>query len=435
MKIGIDAIQMYIPSILLPIEELAKARNIEPAKLKKGLGLEAMRLMDIDEDVVSMGTTAVYRLLEEQQLQLKDIDRLYVGTESSIDNSKPVASYILQNIIQLNGENTSVKCDVVDFTFACIGAVDALQNCIDYIRLNPSKKAIVVATDFAKYELASTGEYTQGAGAFAMLLSSDPQLLAINPNLGTSTKGVFDFFKPKFYKETHTVTYKEVYPVINDEPVFDGQYSNECYINQISEAYQDFKNENEAFQNANEWDLICMHLPYCFQGRRTFVELFAKENPSLLAESLGESTKEKMKSLSKSEGYLDFTQKRIAPSEYLSAKVGNCYTGSIFLGFISSLLKLTETGENASKVGFIAYGSGSKSKVFEGKLVDGWQAHFNAKAIAKAFEGLTEIDFATYEKLHQHQITKPLVKAKEAFSISHIEEENPVLFGARYYKN
>ncbi len=434
MKIGIDAIQMYIPSIVLPIEELAKARSIEPAKLQKGLGLEAMRLMDIDEDVVSMGSTAVFRLLEETELDLEDIDRLYVGTESSIDNSKPVASYILQNIIQLKGENKSINCDAVDFTFACIGAVDALQNCIDYIRLHPTKKAIVVATDFAKYELASTGEYTQGAGAFAMLVSSNPKLLEINPSIGVATRGVFDFFKPKFYKETHTVTGKEVFPIIKDEPVFDGQYSNECYINQISEAYANFKKENNAFQNAEEWDLICMHLPYCFQGRRTFVELFAEENPTLLESSSGETTKEKMKSLSKSETYLDFIQKRITPSEYLSSKVGNCYTGSIFLGLISALHQVISSGISAKKIGFIAYGSGSKSKVFEGRLVDGWTKHFTTDSINASFENLTEIDFKTYEKLHKHLLEKALVTDKKAFKIVRMEVENPVLFGARFYE-
>jgi hydroxymethylglutaryl-CoA synthase len=36
---------------------------------------------------------------------------------------------------------------------------------------------------------------TQGAGALAMLLSANPELLLDN-NWATSTKGVFDFFKP-----------------------------------------------------------------------------------------------------------------------------------------------------------------------------------------------------------------------------------------------
>jgi hydroxymethylglutaryl-CoA synthase len=45
------------------------------------------------------------------------------------------------------------------FTFACIAGVDAIQNCLDFIKLNPDKKAIVVTTDIAKYDLNSGGEY------------------------------------------------------------------------------------------------------------------------------------------------------------------------------------------------------------------------------------------------------------------------------------
>jgi hypothetical protein len=35
----------------------------------------------------------------------------------------------------------------------------------------------LLQTDFAKYDLNSTGEYTQGAGALAMLLPPIPELL------------------------------------------------------------------------------------------------------------------------------------------------------------------------------------------------------------------------------------------------------------------
>src|SRR5690606_12331351 len=79
----------------------------------------------------------------------------------------------------------------------CIGGVDALQNCLDYIRLNPTKKAIVIASDNAKYDLESSGEYTQGAGAIAMLITSNPRILSFSNEVGVSTEGVFDFFKPR----------------------------------------------------------------------------------------------------------------------------------------------------------------------------------------------------------------------------------------------
>jgi hydroxymethylglutaryl-CoA synthase len=35
------------------------------------------------------------------------------------------------------GENCLAQCDVV--AFACIAGVDAIQNCLDFIKLNPDK--------------------------------------------------------------------------------------------------------------------------------------------------------------------------------------------------------------------------------------------------------------------------------------------------------
>ena len=44
MKTGIDAIAFDVAKIHLPIKTLANARNIEPEKLEKGLGLIKMTL-------------------------------------------------------------------------------------------------------------------------------------------------------------------------------------------------------------------------------------------------------------------------------------------------------------------------------------------------------------------------------------------------------
>jgi hydroxymethylglutaryl-CoA synthase len=67
-----------------------------------------------------------------------------------------------------------------------------MQNCIDYVTLNQTKKAIVVTTDLAKYDLNSTGEYTQGAGALAMLITANPRIIAFENHWATS-KGVLTF--------------------------------------------------------------------------------------------------------------------------------------------------------------------------------------------------------------------------------------------------
>jgi hydroxymethylglutaryl-CoA synthase len=438
MKVGIDSISIDIPKIYLPIQTLALNRNIEPDKLIKGLGLQKMSFPDVHNDVVTFAVNAVFKLLQQEQINPEEIARIYVGTESAVDSSKPIASYITSLLEQHYGSGTFRKCDTLDMTFACIGAVDALQTTLDFIRLNPTKKAIVVATDNAKYDLNSSGEYTQGAGAIAMLISANPRLLAFSNEVGISADGVFDFFKPRrsFSKNEilNTTHNPEWFGILENEvsfykeqPVFDGQYSNECYINRTSEAYFNYKeltNQNGALYEI--WENVLMHLPYCFQARRTFVEIYAKEN----------QLTDENKVIAKSEAYLDFVNKAIFPSEIASGQIGNMYTGSIFLGLISTLeyhlQKESEISEK--KMGFIAYGSGSKSKVFEAEIQPQWKSVVEKIGLFEKLNNSTEIDFGTYIALHKKEQKHSVVAPKNEFVLDYIEKENPVLLGARYYK-
>jgi len=448
MKVGIDAIQFDIPKLFLPIETLAINRNIEADKLTKGLGLQKMSFLDVNQDVITLGANALVKLIEQENINLSEIAKIYVGTESGVDNSKPIASYLLNLIESKYGENSLKNCDVVDLTFACIGAVDALQVCVDFIRLNPTKKAIVVATDNAKYDLNSSGEYTQGVGAIAFLIAANPKIIAFSKETGVSTSGVFDFFKPKQTIQKLDITgnsknenwfdiLESEITIMKEQPVFDGHYSNSCYINRITEAYENYK--KESHQNEiiyTNWELIFMHLPYCFQGRRTFIEIFAKENQSLLENQIGENDKEKMKSLSKSSEYLSLIQSKIYPSEIASGEVGNIYTGSIFLGFLSALYYAAKENHDLihKKTGFIAYGSGSKSKVFEGEMQSEWKNTILKTILFETLENRTAIDFETYEKLHKKELKSAVLNPKNEFVLERIETENPVLKGARYYR-
>lgn len=446
MKVGIDSITFDVPKIHLPIKTLAENRNIEPEKLIKGLGLHKMTFLDVHQDVVTLAANAVLKLIQQENLKPQEISRIYVGTESGVDSSKPIGSYIISLLETQLGETVFRNCDVVDMTFACIGAVDALQNTLDYIRLNPTKKAIVVATDNAKYDLNSTGEYTQGAGAIAMLITSNPRVLSFSSAIGVATEGVFDFFKPRrnLSKESlklennpewNGILENEI-TIYKEQPVFDGQYSNTCYINRITEAYQHYKNESNQtgiiYQN---WENILMHLPYCFQGRRTFIEIFAKEHEELLETQIGETTKDKLKSLSKSPEYFEVVNQKIYPSEIASGQVGNIYTGSIFLGLLSTLCYHFQQKSDLlnKKFGFIAYGSGSKAKVFEAEVVQNWESVIGKIKLFETLNQSQEIDFETYSQLHKKELKQSVLTPKNEFCLVSIEKENPVLVGARYY--
>lgn len=449
MKVGIDSLSFYIPKIHLPIETLATNRGIDPLKLIKGLGLQKMALLDVYQDVVTLAANAAHKLLKNNStIKPAEIAKIYVGTESGVDSSKPVASYVLGLLEQIYGERSFKNCDAVDHTFACIGAVDAMQNAIDFIKVNPTKKAIVIATDYAKYDLNSTGEYTQGAGAIALLITSNPRILAFESKTGVATESVFDFFKPRRVIQKKTITGSALnedwngileteITIYKDQPVFEGQYSNECYINRITEAYQDFKTENslENKKVYESWKAILMHLPYCYQGRRTFYEIVLNENPELIDLTAADA-KEQIKAFAKSELFMDVVKNKIAPSEIASGQVGNIYTGSIFLGLVSTLTHFSENGTNLDNqpLGFIAYGSGAKSKVFEGIIQPNWQNALPKKSIFDELNTSIAIDFETYEALHKKEIKTAVIAPKNEFVLDYIESENPNLIGARYYK-
>lgn len=450
MKIGIDCISFDVAKIHLPITTLAKARNIEPEKLEKGLGLLKMTLADFHQDTVVFGANALTKLIQDSTIDLNEIARIYVGTESSIDSSKPISSFLVGLMEQKFGENCLSECDVVDFTFACIGGVDAMQNCIDYVKLNPTKKAIVVTTDLAKYDLNSTGEYTQGAGALAMLITANPRIIVFDNNWATSTKGVFDFFKPSrtILKEaitgnkTNQPWFDNLESEINihkEQPVFDGQYSNQCYMDRTRNAYFSFKKLKQTNETIyNSWKSIIMHLPYAFQGRRMLSEIYALDSETKIITGNEDASEyqNKLKGISKSDEYINFVAEKLVPAELASSLIGNLYTGSIFMGLLSTLAHFYDTDQEIanSKFGFLAYGSGSKSKVFEGTIQDDWK-----EAVAKCnlFETLKssfEIDLETYEKLHKKEQNQSIRTPQSEWILERIETEIPNLIGARYYK-
>jgi hydroxymethylglutaryl-CoA synthase len=497
--VGIDDMELYIPSLFLPIEILAKKRNIDFGKLHHGLGLQAMAVPDVHEDAATMAANAILRLILKNQINPNAIGRIYLGTESALDDSKPTASYALDMLNDYfspeYGEDCFLNCDVVDLNFACIGGVDALQNTLDWVTGDSERIGIVVTSDIAKYELGSSGEYTQGAGAIAILVKQNPRLLAIYDIWGIGTRPVHDFFKPKRLANKSQIV-KEVleYAGINgvnpsqildnidhslsvngildcnesmitihkQTPVFDGPYSNQCYQDRIKEAFENFSKKASKLgmgpngQTLTEyWERMVFHLPYAYQGRRMFAELFfleAKaggrwesiqhetglipppkeqfENEQLFLKAYSEF----LRLLSKSNAYKIFVSRKIEKGERASSQIGNMYTGSIFLSLMSTLFADFEEGVdlNGKNIGFFAYGSGSKSKVFEGRVLPQWQSIVERFNLTKVLSERKSLDYYTYEQLHRGNQVSSVTPPKAAFSLKSIADSGP-LIGQRTY--
>ena len=93
--VGIDDMVLYIPKLYLPIETLAQTRQIEYAKLNKGLGLTKMAIPDAYEDAATMAANAVAQLIEQNELDPRQIGLFYMGSDRAVVGGKTTGSYEL----------------------------------------------------------------------------------------------------------------------------------------------------------------------------------------------------------------------------------------------------------------------------------------------------------------------------------------------------
>ncbi|GBF91211.1 hypothetical protein Rsub_04880 [Raphidocelis subcapitata] len=192
--VGILGLYLYFPRYLVEQSDLEAADGV-PGKYTSGLGQRQLGFCGDREDVVSMGATAMLRLMEAYGVDAAEVGKLEVGTETAVDRSKSVMSYLMEH---LNARgNTSAQG--ADNVHGCYGGTAALFHAADWV-CGPSwdgRLAVVVATDVAVYEAGSSARATGGAGAVAMLVGPDaPLALEPPPWRGHFSAHAFDFFKP-----------------------------------------------------------------------------------------------------------------------------------------------------------------------------------------------------------------------------------------------
>ena len=61
MSVGIEALAVALPRRTLHLEDLARARGVDPAKYIAGLGVREMAVTDPGEDTVALAATAARR--------------------------------------------------------------------------------------------------------------------------------------------------------------------------------------------------------------------------------------------------------------------------------------------------------------------------------------------------------------------------------------
>ena len=158
-----------------------------------------------------------------------------------------------------------------------------------------------------------------------------------------------------------------------------------------------------------------------------FSDVFALENGQ-------DNSNDNLKIVSKSDEYKALIKEKVEPTQRASSEIGNMYTASVFTAFLSALQVSADNDEelNGKTVGFIAYGSGSKSKVFQGQIGEGWKNVMNKIDLFNYLNQREAISFEQYQDLHNKNL-KTSINDSKGFALDRIETEIPDLKGARYY--
>jgi hydroxymethylglutaryl-CoA synthase len=425
MPVGIDDLAIYVPKLYIDYKDFAEARGIDPRKLEYGIGVKKMALVDTNQDPACMAANACLKLMQKNHLHPEDIGRMYVATESGLDESKAMNSFVIGMLEQVYGESSFEHAGGIECKFACVSGSYALYDNTNWIRAdeNNGKAAIVIVSDIAKYDIGSAGEYTQGAGAVAMLIKENPRLLAFDQKVtSTIIKNEYDFYRP-CGKET---------------PVVNGNYSNLLYLIQVRKAFDSYKEKairtgliqlKDGESITDHIDLFSVHLPYRRMGEKALAYLLRHEwrylprwnqvikevglqetlpkDPrgtieSILADTEFMKTDEKFRrAFMQTSFYNEVFEKKMASSLEASTIIGNLYTASMYMGFRSLLEFEYRKGTDleSKRVGFGSYGSGSSAMVFTGLIQSEYKEIVEGMNLEKEIGPRKKISIDEYERL------------------------------------
>jgi len=385
MKVGIDLIHFATANYFLGLDTFAAEKQIDVNKFIVGIGQEKMSIAPPDEDTVSLAAKAAAPILE--QIDRSEISAILFATETGVDQSKSAGAF-LHGLLDLSN-----RCRVIELKHACYAGAAALQMATSMVRANPKEKILVIASDIAKYDVDTSGEATQGCGAVAMLVTEKPRIIAIEPGSGYYTDDVMDFWRPN-----HRTT-----------ALVDGKYSTKVYLNSLKHTWDHFTEQTGlAFEDI---DYFCYHIPFTKMADKAHKTLIKKVGVTLTQEQQNAQT---------------------LPSQLYNRIVGNSYSASLFVGFISLLDNVADNIEG-KRVSFFSYGSGCVAEFFTGIMQTGYKSVLMTESHKKQIDDRQPLSYQEYLDFYHNEdttienIVYP-VNNKGPYRLAGIEEHK------RYYQ-
>jgi len=404
--VGIDAIEIRSGRLRLDLAgTFAPAKGEDPEKYTKGIGITHSSLPDVYEDIVTMGANAAKALMDRKGLVPDDIGRIDVATESAFDNSKPVSTYVA-GCLESVYDGDFHHANKGERKFACLSGTQCVDDAYNWIRAgrNRGRAALVIATDTALYERGDPGEATQGAGAVAMLIDEEPDIVALSTEQGYGSADETDFLKPN-----------------QQFPSVDGKRSIQVYLARLREALEDYESV-AGDTHPDTFAYFPFHTPYPGMVRKAALLGYRHitrdtEVEEALAADVGMQPREAdfgsreayedairtyMDDLKRTDRYREWYERAIDPTIAISERVGNWYTGSVHLARLSALRAAADAGVDLAGQRLLvgSYGSGAQAEIHAETVQPGWRDAVAPIDVDGQLAARYDLSFEEYELVH-----------------------------------
>lgn len=377
--VGLHDLTLFLPRHRIDLTSLAARRVAADPALEKHLaralastGQRTMRFPGPSEDTVTLAAEALRALVDRRgDVDWGALRFLSLGTETGVDMSKAGSSYVL-GLVQRAGYALPATLASFQVQQACAGGTMALLTTAAFLQAagRDGETAVVLTSDIARYKAPSTAEVTQGAGAAALLVARNPDLLELDlATAGFASHDVDDFFRPL----GSTIARVR------------GGYSLACYHETLGEAFADHCRRAGAdpAEELRSVDAFFLHVPYALMPRVAMEKLLEKHL------GLGAA------------GAAAFLAERgFEAGLEAAAQVGNLYTGSLYLGLAFGLadrVKLWGSATAGKKVLLASYGSGNTMEVFTARMAPKAAATVGRWNLASLLADYDEPPFEAYQ--------------------------------------
>jgi hydroxymethylglutaryl-CoA synthase len=357
MNIGIDLISFHTPAYYLDLRVLAERRGVDPDKFVIGVGQEQMAIPPPDQDIVTLAANAALPVLEEASRD--GIELLLFATESGIDQSKAAALFCHG----LLGLPSTCRC--VEVKEACYGGTAALRMAAAMVAARPHTKALVLAADIARYDLGSSGEPTQGAGAVAMLVSANPRVMTLDPETGFHAEDIMDFWRPNYRAEA----------------CVDGKYSTKMYLTTLIPAWKAYA--AASGRTLADHEHLAFHMPFTKIAWKSFTRL---------CRAAGVPEPDEAE-----------TARILRPATIYNRRTGNSYSACVHEG-LCSLLDNAPAPLDGRRLGFFSYGSGCMAEFYSGVVQPGYRDHLFTDRHRAMLDTRTELTYRQYEDIFNYGV-------------------------------